>query len=113
MKQLYKKKTCFEVLNSTFSQKMFGCSLLFLQRTREGTRMIRISRFSGGKAGTLTLESVDTRSPGPLVNSCAEHPSVVLERTKAGERDEGSGLRQGAEQADKAALHPAEGSSEL
>lgn len=37
----------------------------------------------------------------------------MLERTEAGERDEGSGLRQGAEQADKAALHPAEGSPEL
>lgn len=72
-----------------------------------------ISCFSGGKADTLALEPVNTRPPGPPVNSRAECPSVVLERTKAGERDERFGLRQSAEQANKAALHPAEGSSEL
>lgn len=82
-------------------------SSVFLRQKREEIR------FSGGKTDTLALESVDTRSPGPPVNSRAECPSVVLERTEAGERDERSGLRQSAEQADKAALHPAEGSLEL
>lgn len=80
---------------------------------REETRATRIPRLSGGKADVLALEPVDTRSPGPPVNPRAERPSVVLERIEAGERDEGSGLRQGAQQADKAALHPAEGSPEL
>jgi len=70
-------------------------------------------RLSGRKADTLTLEFVDTRSSGSPVNSRAEHPSVVLERIEAGERDEGSGLRQGAEQTDKAVLHTAKGSLEL
>jgi len=37
----------------------------------------------------------------------------VLERTEAGESDERSGLRQSAEQADKATFHPAKGSPEL
>jgi len=37
----------------------------------------------------------------------------MLERIKAGKRDERSRFRQGAEQADKATLYPTKGSSEL
>lgn len=71
------------------------------------------SRVSGGEADAVALERADTRSPGRSVNPGAEQPSIEFKGAEAGERDERSGPRQGAEQADKATLHPAQGSLEL
>jgi len=70
-------------------------------------------RVSGGEANASALERVDTRSPGPFINPGAELPSVEFKGTKTGERDEETGLRQSAEQADQAAFHSAQGPSEL
>jgi len=85
----------------------------FFLLNAERMRISMRTRVSGGEADPSALERVDTRSPGSFINPGAELPSVEFKGTETGERDEKTGLRQSAEQADQATFHSAQGPSEL